>query len=165
MRLFPALEPFGELAMDWLGPLTTSRGGHKHVLVIFDLFTKLTRAIPLRDATALTVWPPLIDTWVASYGIRDSVLTENGPQSASDNYQGILGLLSRASNDTSPYHPENSGHVERYDCGLMRQLQCYVGEHQTDWDSHLSVPTVAYNTQVHASTAEMWSGQYSGWVR
>jgi len=32
-----------------------TRGGHKHVLVICDRFTKLTRAIPLRDATALTV--------------------------------------------------------------------------------------------------------------
>jgi len=55
MELFPAREPFSGLAMDLLGPLTTSRGGHKHVLVICDRFTKLTRAIPLRDATALTV--------------------------------------------------------------------------------------------------------------
>ena len=62
MRLFPALEPFSGLAMDLLGPLTTSRGGHKHVLVTRDRFIKLTRAIPLRDATALTVSPAFIDT-------------------------------------------------------------------------------------------------------
>ena len=55
MKLFPALEPFSGLAMDLLCPLTTSRGGHKHVLVICDRFPELTRAIPLRDATALTV--------------------------------------------------------------------------------------------------------------
>jgi len=34
MKLFPALEPFSGLSMDLLGALTTSRGGHKHVLVI-----------------------------------------------------------------------------------------------------------------------------------
>jgi len=69
LKLFPALELFSGLAMDLLGPLTTSRGGHKHVMVICDRFTKLTRAIPLRDATALTVASAFIDTWVAAYGI------------------------------------------------------------------------------------------------
>jgi len=91
MKQFPALDPFSGLAMDLLGPLTTSRGGHKHVLVICDRFTKLTRAIPYRDATALTVSSAFIDTWVAAYGIPDSVLTDSGPQFASVYYQGILG--------------------------------------------------------------------------
>jgi len=76
MKLFPALEPFSGLAMDLRGPCTTSRGGQKHLLVICDWFTKLTRAILLRDAPALTVSSALIDTWVAAYGILDSVLTE-----------------------------------------------------------------------------------------
>jgi len=98
MKLCPALEPFSGLAMDLLGPLTTSRGGHKHVVVIYYRFTKLTRAIPLRDATALTVSSAFIDTWVTPYGIPDSVLTDNGPQFASVYYQGILGLLGIASN-------------------------------------------------------------------
>jgi len=90
MKLFPDLEPFSGLAMDLLGPLTTSRGGHKHVLVICDRVNKLTRAIPLRDATALTVLSAFIDTWVAAYSIPDSVLTDNGPQFC-------LGILPRHS--------------------------------------------------------------------
>jgi len=109
MKLFPALEPFSGLAMDLLGPLTTSRGGHKHVLVICDRFNKLTRAIPLRNTTALTVSPAFIDTWVSAYGTPDSVLTDNGPQFASVYYQGILGLLGIASNYTSLFHPRPMG--------------------------------------------------------
>jgi len=61
MKLFPALEPFPGLAMDLVGPLTTSRGGHKHVLVMCDRFTKLTRFIPLRDATRLTISSAFFD--------------------------------------------------------------------------------------------------------
>ena len=122
MKLFPALEPFSGLAMDQLGPVTTSRGGHKHVLVICDRFIKLTRAIPLRDATELAVSSAFIDTWVAAYGIPDSVLTDNGPQFASVYYQGILGFLGTASNYTSPYHPQNDGQVERYNRTLVPQL-------------------------------------------
>jgi len=141
--------------MDLLGPLTTSRGGHKHVLVICDRFTKLTRAIPLPDATALTVSSAFIDTWVAAYGIPDSVLTDNGPQFASVYYPGVLGFLGIASNYTSPYHPQNNGQVERYNRTLVRQLRCYVAVHQTEWDSHLSLHTTAYNTQVRVSTGEI----------
>ena len=62
-----------------------------------------------------------IDTWVAAYGIPDSVLTDNGLQSASVYYQGILGLLSIASNYTSPYHPQTNGQVQRYNRTLVRQ--------------------------------------------
>ena len=151
MKLFPALEPVSGLAMDLLGPLTTCRGGHKHVLVICDRFTKLTRAIPLRDATELTLSSAFIDPWVAAYGIPDSVLTDNGPQFASVYYQGILGLLGIASNYTSPYHPQTNGQVERYNRTLVRQLRRYIAEHQKEWDSHLFLLTTAYNTQVHAS--------------
>jgi len=130
MKPLPALAPYSGLAMDLLGPLTTSRGGHKHELVIGDQCTKLTRAIPLRDATALTVSSGFTDTWVAAYGIPDSVLTDNGPQFASVYYQGILGLLGIASNYTSPYHPQTNGQVERYNRTLVLQLRCYIAEHQ-----------------------------------
>jgi len=62
MKLFTTNEPVSELAMDLLGPLPTSKGGHQHVLVICDRFTKLTRAIPLWEASTLTVASAYIDT-------------------------------------------------------------------------------------------------------
>jgi len=132
MKLFTADEPLSGLVIDLLGPLPTSKGGHMHVLLFCDRFTKLTRAIPLREATALTVASACIDTWVAAYGIIDTVLTDNGPQFASVYYQGILGLLGMALNYTSSYHPQTNGQVERYNCTLVRQLRCYVAEHQTE---------------------------------
>jgi len=101
-----------------------------HALVICDRFTKLTRVIPLRDATALTVPSAFIDTWVAAYGIPDSVFTDNGPQFVSVYYEGILSLLGVASNYTSTYHPQTNGQVERYNSTLVRQLRCYIAEHQ-----------------------------------
>jgi len=155
MKLFTADEAFSGLAMNFLGPLPTSEGGHEHVLVICDRFTKLTRAIPLREATALTVASACIDTWFAAYGIADTVLTDNGPQFSLVEYQGILDLLGIASNYTSPYHPQTNGQVERYNRTLVRQLRFYVAEHQAEWDSHLSLFTTAYNTQVHSSTGEI----------
>ena len=45
--------------------------------------------------------------------------------------------------------------MERYNRTLVRQLRCYVAEHQAEWDSHLSLLSTAYNTQVHSSTGEI----------
>ena len=45
--------------------------------------------------------------------------------------------------------------MERYNPTLVRQLRCYVAMHQIEWDSHLSFPTTAYITKVHASTGEI----------
>jgi len=137
MKLFHALEPFSGRAMDLLGPLSSTAGAHKHVLVICAKFTKLKRAIPLRDATALTVSSAFIDTWVAAYGIPDSFRSDNGLQFTSVYYQGILRSLGIVSNYTSPYDPQANGQVERYNGTLVRKLRCYVAGHHTDWDRHL----------------------------
>jgi len=67
-----------------------TRGDHNHVLVNCDRFTQLMRAIPLRDAKALTVSSALIDNLAAAYGIPDAVHTDNGPQFASIYDQSIL---------------------------------------------------------------------------
>jgi len=37
----------------------------------------------------------------------------------------------------------------------VRQLRCYVAEHQTERDSHLSLLRTAYSTQMHASSGEI----------
>jgi len=45
--------------------------------------------------------------------------------------------------------------VERYNRTLVRQLRCYVAQHQSEWDSNLSLLTTACNTQVHSSAGEI----------
>ena len=155
MRLFPATEPFSGLAMDLLGPLPTSRNGHRFILVICDRFTKLTRAIPLKVTTALAIASVFLDHWVAAYGVPDTVLTDNGPQFAAVFLQGVLGMLGIVTNFTTPYHPQTNGQVERFNRTLVRQLRHYVLEHQDTWDRYLSLLTLAYNTQVHTSTGEI----------
>jgi len=45
--------------------------------------------------------------------------------------------------------------VEQYNRTLVRQLRCYIAENHKEWDSHLSLLTTAYDTQVHASTGQI----------
>jgi len=74
MRLYPATEPFAALATGLLGPLPRTFEGYEYILVLCDRFTTVTRAVPLRDITALDVLSAFLDTWVASYGIPESIL-------------------------------------------------------------------------------------------
>jgi len=55
MRLFPAMEPFAALAIDFLGPLPRTPEGYEYILVTCDRFTRVTRAVLLRATTALDV--------------------------------------------------------------------------------------------------------------
>jgi len=154
MRLFPAKEPFAAVALDLLGPLPGTPEGYEYLLVICGRFTKLTRVVPLKDVTALDVLSSFLDVWIASYGIPDSTLSDNGPQFASVLYQGVLQMLGISTNFATPYHPQTSKQVERFNKTLVRQLRHYVSEHVFSWARYVSLLMTAYNSQVHSSTGE-----------
>ncbi|XP_055022408.1 protein NYNRIN-like isoform X2 [Boleophthalmus pectinirostris] len=47
--------PFRRIAMDIVGPLVRSSGGHQYILVLCDYATRFPEAFPLRTVTALAV--------------------------------------------------------------------------------------------------------------
>jgi len=154
MRLFPAKEPFAAVAFDLLGHLSRTPEGYEYLLVICDRFTKLTRVVPLKDVTALDALSFFLDVWVASYGIPDSTLSDNGPQFASAIYQGVLQMLGISTNFATPYHPQTNGLVQRFTKTLVRQLRHYVSENVSSWARYVSLLVTAYNSQVYSSTGE-----------
>lgn len=96
-----------------------------------------------------------LDHLVASYGIPDSTLTDNGPQFASVLFQGELSLLGIVANFATFYHPQTNGQVERFNHTIIRQLRHYVSDHVKTWDQYVSMLTTAYHSQVHATTGEI----------
>jgi len=62
MRLFPATEPLASLAIEQLGPLPRTPEGYEYIRVICDSFTKVTRAVPLKNISALDVLSAFLDT-------------------------------------------------------------------------------------------------------
>jgi hypothetical protein len=55
LKLFPAKGPLEFMAMDILGPLPRTKHGNRFLLVISDRFSKVTKTVPLRTVTALSV--------------------------------------------------------------------------------------------------------------
>jgi len=96
-----------------------------------------------------------LDTWVAIYGIPDSVLSNNGPQFAAVILQGVLKALGIDTNYATPYHPQTNGQVERFNKTLVKQLRNYVSDHVVTWSRNLSLVVTAYNFQEHSSTGQV----------
>jgi len=155
MRLFPATEPFAALAIDLFGPLPRTPEGYDYILVLCDRFTKVTQAVALKDISARGVLRAFLDTWVASFGFPDSVLSDNGPQFAAVLLQGVLKALGIDASYATPYNPQSNGQVERFNNTLFKQLRHYVSDHVVTWSRYLSPVITAYNSQVHGSTGQV----------
>jgi len=84
MRLFPPTKPLECVAIDILGPLPTSKAGHKFLLVMTDRFSKLTQVTPLKRIKTLDVARAFVNDWVFKYGAPDSLVSDNGSQFVAD---------------------------------------------------------------------------------
>ncbi len=111
--------PHDTLTCDWrtiqtdnLGLLPRTGRGNRFILVISD-YARYPEAIPLRDTTAPKIAEVLIELF-ARFEIPEEILTDQGTNFTSK----LLGELYRLSGvkaiQTSPYHPQTDGLVERF---------------------------------------------------
>lgn len=70
-------KPLEVLAIDFT-TLEHSSDGREHVLVLTDVFSKYTQAIPTADQRASTVAQVLIDKWFYCFGILESIHSDQG---------------------------------------------------------------------------------------
>jgi hypothetical protein len=61
LQIFPAKWPLESVSIDILGPLPRTKHGNWFLLVIADRHTKVTRTVPLRTVTALSVARAFVD--------------------------------------------------------------------------------------------------------
>ena len=151
LKLFPAQGPLESVAMDILGPLPRTKHGNRFLLVIADRFSKVTKTVPLRTVTALSVARAFCDHWAYVYGPPVSLLTDNGPQFTAKFFQAVCTELGIKKVFTTAYHPQTNGQVERYNRTILASLRGYVAARQDDWDDYTSAVTFAYNCRVHTS--------------
>jgi hypothetical protein len=53
----------------------------------------------------------------------------------------------------SPYKPQHSGQVERFNHTLVNMLSMFVNRYQSDWDKHINACQFAYRSAVNSSTS------------
>ena len=113
---------FGDIHIDLVGPLPPSEG-HTYLLTIVDRFTRWPEVIPLPNAEAVTCARALLRTWIARFGVPDTITSDQGRQFISNLWQELHMVLGVSQKTTTSYHPQANGMVERFHRSLKAALK------------------------------------------
>lgn len=141
------------LAIDFT-VLEPSRSGHENILVMTDVFSKFSMAIPTRDQRAETVAQVLVEEWFFKFGVPGRIHSDQGRNFESALIRQLCELYQIKKSRTTPYHPAGNGQCERFNRTLYTLLRTLPGPRKRDWASCLSQVLFCYNTTPHQGTGE-----------
>lgn len=145
--------PLEKVYLDIVGPLNPpSHLGNRYILSFQDDLTKYTEAIPLSQIDAKTVAEAFVTNIVCKHGIPESVLTDQGTNFLSEVFTQMCKLLQIKKMQTTPYHPQTNGALERTHRTLAEYLRHFVNRDPLTWDTWMPYATYVYNTTPHSST-------------
>lgn len=148
-----ASQPNEVLAIDFT-ILEPTRSGVENVLVITDVFSKYTVAVPTRDQRATTVALALTNEWFYKFGVPSRIHSDQGRCFESALLHQLCHLYGVEKSRTTPYHPAGNGQCERFNRTLHNLLRTLPLPRKQDWASCLPQVLYSYNTTPHQSTGE-----------
>jgi hypothetical protein len=128
---------FSHIHVDLVGPLPRS-SGFSYLFTVVDRTTRWPEAVPLASTTAADCAAALLQGWIQRYGVPDTITSNRGPQFTSSLWAGLCSLLSIKHTQTTAYHPESNGLVERF----HRQLKDALRARAAGADLYHHVPWV-----------------------
>ncbi|KAI3361884.1 hypothetical protein L3Q82_002198 [Scortum barcoo] len=148
-----ASRPNEILAIDYT-TLEPTRNGIENVLVMTDVFSKYTIAVPTRDQRASTVAMVLVSEWFYKFGVPARLHSDQGRNFESSLIQQLCNLYGIAKSRTTPYHPAGNGQCERFNRTLHNLLRALPVSRKRDWNVCLPQVLYCYNSTPHQATGE-----------
>ena len=141
------------VALDIVGPVEHNQRRY-YLLTMIDHFTKFAEVVVLSETSSLTVWQMFFVRWLTVWGCPTYLLSDNGPQFGSKEFQRRCREFGIEKIYSMPYHPQGNGMVESFHQFLVRSVAAYVG--QTSWNLVDIVASVllAYRSTPHPMTGE-----------
>jgi hypothetical protein len=125
---------FAHVHINLVGPLPHS-AGYSYLLTVLDRTTRWPEAIPLAAMTAADCAAGFFHGWVQRFGIPATITSDRGPQFASSLWSALCSLLNISHVQTTAYHPQANGAVERFHRRLKDALRARTAG--ADWHTHL----------------------------
>ena len=137
---------------DELGPLPKTTNGNNYLLICMDYFTKWPEVYSIANQETDTIAKVLVEEFICRFGAPLHIHSDQGRNFCLKVFNEMCTLLGIKKTQTTPYHPQSDGMVERYNRTLEAQLSMFVETHHRDWNQYISYLLMAYRTAVHEST-------------
>ena len=119
---------------DRVGPLPPSQG-FTHLFTIVDRFTRWPEAIPLTSTDTKSCARALLSHWIARFGLPQHITSDRGPQFTSQLWSSVSELYGSKVQQTTAYHPQANGLVERFHRHLKSSLKSRLRD--ANWSDEL----------------------------
>jgi hypothetical protein len=134
---------FSHIHVDLVGPLPRS-SGFSYLFTVIDRTTRWPEAVPLTSTTAADCAAALLQGWIQRFGVPDIITSDRGPQFTSSLWASLCSLLSISHTQTTAYHPQSNGLVERFHRRLKNALRARAAG--ADWFLHLPWVLLGFRT-------------------
>ncbi len=168
-------EPFESVALDIVGPLPKGKGGARYILTMICLASKWPDAVALKSITAKSVAEGCVEMFSRT-GLPLRILTDQGRQFVSQLMKEVCSLCGIDRVQSTPYHPQTNGALERLH-GTLKPILTKARNQGLDWVSFLPMALFALRQVPSAdlgySPHELVYGRqmrgpldllYAGWV-
>ncbi|XP_048031439.1 uncharacterized protein K02A2.6-like [Megalobrama amblycephala] len=138
--------PWHRIHVDFAGPFE----GHTY-LVVVDAHSKWPE-VCVMESTTSTKTIQVLRGLFSRYGLPEVLVSDNGPQFTSDEFQTFLKANGVTHTRSAPFHPATNGLAERLVQTFKRALRCSKGS--TSIQQRLDTFLLAYRNTPHATTKE-----------
>ena len=149
----PVSGPFDRIGVDII-QFPRSKRGNQYAVVFVDYLTKWPEVFAVPDQSAATVAKLLVEEVVSRHGVPTEVLSDRGRAFLSGLMEEVGKILGFRKINTTAYHPQTDGLVERYNRTLTAMLAKTVDQGTRDWDEQIPFVLFAYRACQQQSTQE-----------
>lgn len=143
---------FDRVYLDIVGPLPESVQNNKYVLTLQDDLTKFSLAFAIPTQDAETIAKVFVENVICLFGTPKSILTDQGANFLSTLFKNVCKLLNIEKLNTTPYHPQTNGALERSHRTLTDYIKSFIDKDIRNWDTLLPYYMLCYNSTEHTST-------------
>ena len=133
-------------------PKTTQ--GNRYVVVFQDFLSKFPLVYPVPEQKSLRIARLLVEEVVPLFGVPEALLSDRGTNLLSHLMQEVCQMLGVKKLNTTTYHPQCDGMVERFNRTLKTMLRKHAAQFGVQWDTYLYGVLWAYRNTPHESTGE-----------
>ena len=149
----PVQRVFQILGVDIM-ELPITKRGNRYLIVFQDFLTKWPFVFPAPDQKAIRIVRLLAEEIIPVIGVPDALLSDRGTNLLSHLMQDVCQLLGVTKLNTTAYHPQCDGMIERLNRTLKSMIRKHVAKFGNEWDRYLAGVLWAYRNTPHEATQE-----------